>query len=128
MGTQSKPKNAKQRPSGLPKSEKLIKEIRRNTKRIFTAEQKIIVIMEGIRGELSIAELCRKYGIATQTYYTWNKEFIEAGKRQLSGDIVRQATSSEVAELKAENTRLKESLADLVIRYDIVKKSLSSMD
>ena len=106
----------------------LIKEIRRNTKRIFTAEQKIIIIMEGIRGEVSIAELCRKYGIATQTYYTWNKEFIEAGKRQLSGDIVRQATSSEVIELRAENTRLKESLADLVIRYDIVKKSFTALE
>ena len=121
MGTQSKQKNAKLHPTNPPKSEMLIKEIRRNTKRIFTAEQKIIIIIEGIRGEVSIAELCRKYGIATQTYYTWNKEFIEAGKRQLSGDIVRQATSSEVIELRAENTRLKESLADLVIRYDIVK-------
>jgi len=105
----------------------LIKEIRRNTKRIFTAEQKIIIIMEGIRGELSIAELCRKYGIATKTYYTWNKEFIEAGKRQLSGDIVRQATSSEVIELRAENAKLKESLADLVVRYDIVKKSFTAL-
>ena len=127
MGTPTKPTNVKRRPSGPPKSEMLIKEIRRNTKRIFTAEQKIIIIMEGIRGEVSIAELCRKYNIATQTYYTWNKDFIEAGKRQLSGDIVRQATSSEVIELRAENIKLKESLADLVVRYDIVKKSFTAL-
>lgn len=105
-------------------SEKLIKDIRRNTKRIFTSEQKVLIVMEGIRGEVSIAELCRKYGISTQTYYTWNKEFIEAGKRQLSGDTLRGATNSEVKELVAENKKLKESLADLVVRYDIVKKSL----
>src|SRR5574344_281802 len=110
------------------KSEKFIKEIRRATKRIFTSEQKVLIIMEGIRGEMSIAELCRKYGISTQTYYTWNKEFIEAGKRQLSGDAVRGATSDEVSELRLENKKLKESLADLVVRYDIVKKSLKLMD
>lgn len=110
------------------KSEKLIKEIRRATKRIFTSEQKVLIIMEGIRGEMPIAELCRKYGISTQTYYTWNKEFIEAGKRQLSGDAVRGATSDEVSELRLENKKLKESLADLVVRYDIVKKSLKLLD
>lgn len=109
-------------------SEQLIKEIRRNTRKIFTSEQKVLIVMEGIRGELSISELCRTHGISTQTYYTWNKEFIEAGKRQLSGDILRQATSSEVADLKVENTKLKESLADLVVRYDIVKKSLSLLE
>lgn len=109
-------------------SEKLIKDIRRNTKRVFSSEQKVLIIMEGIRGEMSIAELCRKYGISTQTYYTWNKEFIEAGKRQLSGDAVRGASSDEVAELRVENKKLKESLADLVVRYDIVKKSLKLMD
>ena len=109
-------------------TENLIKEIRRNTKRIFNSEQKVIIVMEGIRGELSVSDLCRKYAISTQTYYTWNKEFIEAGKRQLSGDLVRQATSSEVTDLKTENSKLKESLADLVVRYDIVKKSLKMLE
>jgi len=104
------------------KSEQLLKEIRRKTKRVFSAEQKIIIVMEGIRGETSIAELCRRYGIAETTYYKWNKEFVEAGKRRLSGDEARQATSSEVADLRRENLKLKESLADLVIRYEIVKK------
>ena len=105
-------------------SEKLIRDIRRNTKRIYTSEQKVLIVMEGIRGETSIAELCRKHGISEPTYYKWNKEFIEAGKKRLSGDITREATSDEVSMLRMENQRLKETVADLVIRYDIVKKSL----
>ena len=84
--------------------------------------------MEGIRGEQSIAEICRKYGISTSTYHTWNKEFVEAGKRQLSGDTLRQATSEEVKALRDENQKLKENLSDLVIRYDIVKKSLKMLE
>ena len=114
--------------SSTSKSENLIKDVRRNTKRIFSSEQKTIIIMEGIRGEMSITELCRKHSISTATYYTWNKEFIEAGKSRLSGDITRQATSDEVSQLRTENSRLKESLADLVIRYDIVKKSLQILE
>lgn len=110
------------------KSEKLIKEVRRSTRQIYSAEQKILIVMEGIRGEMSIAELCRKYGISEPTYYKWNKEFIEAGKKRLSGDETREATSDEVKELRKENAALKESLADLVIRYDIVKKSLSMLE
>ena len=78
--------------------------------------------MEGIRGEQSIAELCRKYGISDSTYYKWNKDFIEAGKARLEGDILREATSDDVKELRNENLRLKEALADLVVRYDVVKK------
>lgn len=104
-------------------SESLLKDIRRNTKRIFTSEQKVLIVMEGIRGEQGIAELCRKYGISDSTYYKWNKEFIEAGKARLDGDIVREATSDEMKELRQENIRLKEALADLVVRYDVVKKA-----
>jgi len=96
-------------------SESLLKDIRRNTKRIFTSEQKVLIVMEGIRGEQSIAELCRKYGISDSTYYKWNKEFIEAGKARLDGDTIREATSDEVKELRHENIRLKEALADLVV-------------
>ena len=110
------------------KSEKLIKEVRRSTRQIYSAEQKILIVMEGIRGEMSIAELCRKYGISEPTYYKWNKEFIEAGKKRLSGDETREATSDEVKELRKENAALKESLADLVVRYDIVKKSLNMLE
>ncbi len=104
-------------------SESLLKDIRRNTKRIFTSEQKVLIVLEGIRGEQSIAELCRKYGISDSTYYKWNKKFIEAGKARLDGDIVREATSDEVKELRQENIRLKEALADLVVRYDVIKKA-----
>ena len=104
-------------------SESLLKDIRRNTKRIFTSEQKVLIVMEEICGEQSIAELCRKYSISDSTYYKWNKEFIEAGKARLDGDTVREATSDEVKELRHENIRLKEALADLVVRYDVVKKA-----
>ena len=103
-------------------SEFLLKDIRRNTKRIFTSEQKVLIVMEGIRGEQNIAELCRKYSISDSTYYKWNKEFIEAGKARLDGDTICEATSDEVKELRHENIRLKEALADLVVRYDVVKK------
>ena len=107
-------------------SKSLLKDIRHNAKRISTLEQKVLIVMEGIRDEQSIAELCHKYGISDSTYYKWNKEFIEAGKARLDGDIVREATSDEVKELRQENIRLKEALADLVVRYDVVKKKLET--
>jgi transposase len=109
-------------------TENYIKEIRRKTRRIFSSEQKITVIMEALRAETTIAELCRKYSIQESQFYKLNKEFLEAGKKRLSGDITREATSDEVTDLRKENQQLKEALADLVIRYDIVKKSLSVMD
>lgn len=114
--------------SKMSPSESLLKDIRRNTKRIFTSEQKVLIVMEGIRGESSVAEVCRKYGISDSTYYKWNKDFIEAGKQRLEGDMLREATSDEVKELRSENTRLKEALAELVVRYDIVKKSLKLIE
>ena len=104
--------------------ETYLKDIRRKTRRVFTAEQKILVVMEALRAETSIAELCRKYAIQESTFYKWNKEFIEAGKKRLSGHTTREATSDEVAILREENRKLKETVADLVIRYDIIKKSL----
>ncbi len=110
------------------KTENYIKEIRRKTRRIFSSEQKITIVMEAQRAEISVAELCRKYSIHETQFYKWNKEFMEAGKKRLAGDTTREATSDEVKELKAENLRLKETVADLVLRYDIVKKSLSIMD
>ena len=110
------------------KSENFIKEIRRKTRRVFTSEQKITIVMEAIRGEISVAELCRKYSIYETQFYKWNKEFIEAGKKRLAGDTTREATSDEVTELRRENQKLKETVADLVIRYDIVKKSWDMQD
>ena len=109
-------------------SENFIKEIRRNTRRIFSSEQKIQIVMEALRAEMSVAELCRKYSINESQFYKWNKEFLEAGKKRLAGDVTREATSNEVAELKKENQALKVILADLVVRYDIVKKSLDILD
>ncbi len=105
--------------------ENFVKDIRNKTRRIFTSEQKILIVMEAIRGESPVAEICRKYGIHQAQFYRWNKEFLEAGKKRLAGDTTREATSDEVADLRKENQRLKEALAELVIRYDVVKKSLN---
>jgi transposase len=109
-------------------AENYIKDIRRKTRRIFSSEQKIQIIMEALRAESSIAILCRKHSIQESTFYKWNKEFLEAGKKRLSGDLTREATSDEVADLRKENLKLKETLADLVLRYDIVKKSLNALE
>ena len=87
--------------------EALLKDIRRNRKRVFSSEQKVLIVMEGIRGELSVAELCRKYAISDTTYYKWSKDYIEAGKVRLEGDILRGATSSEMQELRSQNQGLK---------------------
>jgi len=88
-------------------AENYIKEIRINTRRIFSSEQKIQIVIEALRAETSVAELCRKYSINESQFYKWNKEFLEAGKKRLSGDTTREATSDEVADLKKENQRLK---------------------
>jgi transposase len=109
-------------------TENFIKEVRRKTRRVFSSEQKITIVMEALRAEISVAEVCRKYSIQESQFYKWNKEFLEAGKKRLSGDTTREATSDEVADLRKENQRLKEMVADLVLRYDIVKKSLSMLD
>ena len=101
-----------------------VKDIRRNARRIFSAEQKILIVMEALRGEDSVAAICRTHGIADSMFYKWNKEFLEAGKKRLAGDTTREATSDEVTALRKENQRLKEMVADLMLRYDIVKKSL----
>ena len=106
-------------------TEKFIKDIRRKTGRLFSSEQKIMIVMEALRGEVSAAEVCRKHGITQSLFYKWNKEFMEAGKKRLNGDTDRQATSDEVTDLRKENQRLKGMVADLMLRYDIVKKSLT---
>lgn len=108
--------------------ENFIKDIRRKTRRVFSSEQKITIVMEAQRGEESVAEICRKHGITQALFYKWNKEFMEAGKKRLAGDTTREATSDEVSELRKENQRLKEMVADLMLRYTIVKKSLDILD
>ena len=107
--------------------ENFIKDIRRKTRRIFSSEQKILIVMEALRGEASVAAICRKHGIVESVFYKWNKEFLEAGKKRLAGDTTREATSDEVTALRKENQKLKEMVADLMLRYDIVKKSLEHL-
>jgi len=109
-------------------TENFIKDIRRKTRRLFSSEQKIMIVMEALRAEASVAEICRKHGITQSLFYKWNKEFMEAGKKRLNGDSTREATSDEAAELRKENHRLKEMVADLMLRYDIVKKSLTILE
>ena len=104
-------------------SEALLKDIHRNRKRVFSSEQKVLIVMEGIRGELSVAELCRKYAISDTTYYKWSKDYIEGGKAHLEGDILHGATNSEEQELRSQNQDLKMAPDELVLRYEIVKKA-----
>ena len=104
-------------------AEQVVREIRRETRRKDSAEEKIRIVLEGLRGEDSIAELCRREGINPNMYYKWSKEFLEAGKARLTGDPQRQATSSEVADLRQENEQLKQVVAELVLKNRVLKKS-----
>ncbi len=101
-----------------------MKDIRRRTRKQHSAEEKIRIVLEGLRGEESITELCRREGNATSLYYSWSKEFLEAGKKRLAGDTARQATSPEVKELRAESAALKEAVADLTVENRLLKKSM----
>ena len=94
-------------------AEKVVQEIRRKTRRQFSAEEKIRIVLEGLRGEESIAALCRREGLNPNLYYRWSKEFLEAGKKRLVGDTTREATSTEVTDLRHENGRLKHVVAEL---------------
>ena len=107
-----------------PPADRVVKDIRRRTRKHHSAEEKIRIVLEGLRGEESIAELCRREGIATSLYYSWSKEFLEAGKRRLAGDTARKASSPEVKELRAEATALKEALADVTLENRLQKKSM----
>lgn len=105
-------------------AEKAVRDIRRKTRRRYSAEEKIRIVLEGLRGEDSIAELCRREGINSNVYYRWSKEFLEAGKKRLAGDTVREATSDEVKDLRAESAALKEALAEAVMENRLLKKSV----
>ena len=104
-------------------AEQVIKEIRRATRRQFSAKEKIRIVLSGLRGEDSIAELCRREGIVQNLYYRWSKEFLEAGKKRLAGDTARAATSQEVNNLRREASALKEVVAELVLENRLLKKS-----
>ena len=104
--------------------EKTVRDIRRHTRKKYSAEEKIRIVLEGLRGEDSVAELCRREGINPNVYYRWSKEFMEAGKKRLAGDTVREATSDEVKELRAETAALKETLGEVVMENRLLKKSV----
>ncbi len=109
-------------------AETAVRDIRRRTQRRFSAEEKIRIVIEGLRGEESIASLCRREGIVANLYYRWSKEFLEAGKKRLLGDTQREASSTEVNDLRKENARLKELVAETVLENRLLKKSVTGCD
>jgi transposase len=112
--------------SGTPNgsSEQLVKNIRRATRKHYSAEDKIRIVLDGVRGESSVAELCRREGIAESLYYSWSKEFLEAGKRRLAGDTARAASSEEVKDLRRQAQELKEVVAEQALALRLLKKSM----
>jgi transposase len=109
-------------------AEVTIRDIRRKTRRKYNAEEKIRIVVEGLRGETTIAELCRREGISESLYYSWSKEFMEAGKARLSGNTRRQASSGEVDTLRQENEQLKQLVAELALKNRVLKKSVLGSD
>ena len=110
-------------PDKVP-AEQVVKDIRRQTRRQYSAEEKIRIVLEGLRGEENISELCRREGIAASMYYGWSKEFLEAGKRRLAGDTARAATTDEVKQLRREAQDLKEVVAEQAVELRLLKKSM----
>ena len=109
-------------------SESIVRDIKRKTRKKYSAEEKISIILEGLRGEESIAAICRREGINPNLYYRWSKEFLESGKKRLLGDTRREATSVEVTELRQENEQLKQLVAELSLKNRVLKKSLRGME
>jgi len=106
-------------------ADKLVKNIRRKTRQTYSAEEKIRIVLAGLRGEESISALCRREGISESLYYTWSKEFMEAGKRRLAGDTARAATTDEVKDLRREASALKEVVAEQTLEIRLLKKSMT---
>ena len=107
------------------RAENVVRDIRRATRRRFSAEEKIRIVLSGLRGEDSIAELCRHEGIAQSLYYSWSKEFLEAGKKRLAGDTAREASTGEVKDLRREARDLKEVVAEQTLEIRLLKKSMT---
>jgi transposase len=107
-----------------PSAEKTVRDIRRATRKHYSSEEKIRIVLEGLRGEDSIPELCRRKGINANVYYRWSKEFLEAGKKRLACDTVREATTDEVKNLRAQASELIETLAELILENRLLKKSI----
>ena len=109
-------------------TEQVVRDIRQRTRRRFSAEEKVRIVLDGLRGEQSVAELCRRESLAPNLYYRWSKEFLEAGKKRLLGDMTREATAPEVKALRDENGRLKQALAETVLENRLLKKNVTGSD
>jgi transposase len=109
-------------------SDAIVRDIKRKTRKKYNAEEKISIVLEGLRGEESIAAICRREGINPNLYYRWSKEFLEAGKKRLLGDTRREATNPEVTDLRQENDQLKQLVAELSLKNRVLKKSLRGME
>jgi len=108
--------------------EQTVRNIRRKTRKQYSSEEKIRIVLEGLRGESTVAELCRREGIAQSLYYKWSKEFLEAGKQRLAGNTKRQADSQEVSGMRHENEQLKQLVAELALKNRMLKKSLLGVE
>jgi transposase len=116
------------KPKTKQSPESVVREIKRKTRRKFNPEEKIRIILEGLKGEDSIAGICRREGITPSLYYKWSKSFLEAGKQRLKGDTIREANSDEVSELRKENEQLKQLVAELSLKNRVLKKSLTGLE
>jgi transposase len=108
--------------------ESILRDIKRKTRRKFNAEEKIRLVLEGLKGDYSIADLCRREGLHPTMYYKWSKDFLEAGKRRLNGDTVREANTEEVNDLRTENEQLKQLVAELSLKNTVLKKTLKGLE
>lgn len=109
-------------------TESIVKDIKRMTRRQFSAEEKIRIVLEGLKGEESVLAICRREGIASTLYYRWSKDFLEAGKKRLMGDTMREANTDEVKALRGENSALKETVAELLLQNRVLKKSTTGLE
>ena len=110
------------------KVKSIVKDIKRQTRRKFSAEEKIRIVLEGLKGEESVAQICRREGIAPNLYYRWSKDFLEAGKKRLMGDTMREANTDEVKHLRNENSELKETVAELLLKNRVLKKNTTGLE
>jgi transposase len=116
------------KPKTSQSPESVVREIKRKTRRKFNSEEKIRIVLEGLKGEDSIAAICRREGVAPSLYYKWSKTFLQAGKRRLDGDTMREANSDEVSQLRRENEELKQLVAELSLKNRVLKKSLNGLE
>ncbi len=110
------------------KVKSIVKDIKRQTRRKFSAEEKIRIVLEGLKGEESVAAICRREGIAPNLYYRWSKDFLEAGKKRLMGDTMREANTDQVKHLRSENSELKETVAELLLKNRVLKKNTTGFE